>query len=320
MIRSTSILTIFVILQAVSTPAQNPSEFLPDKPGKWSYSSNIKSAGPEHVAFNKNLATLAEWFHQNVSMLSNPKGFDLNAVAFGIWDDEYRLRKSNYGLRAELDFGFQLFLSAGGKWTVEPPHYEFEINNTESGHGGMLKEAKDGSLLQELFVVFPFVTEIAPGVHYYDCESRGCGSLVIFNPARPEYWLPVTVREIVNVKLKYYSENDKMLYDFIKPLVDKMSEEELNAPAFNQSDDGILRVNGKGDGLQFMRFNPDYWDRSLPPSAIQFMTFRFTEYNSIETEAKQQESVINNGHKNYSLLFNQHVDYKKLAEWLKSGL
>jgi len=33
---------VLVLLMSAFCAAQNPSEFLPEKPGKWSYSSNIK--------------------------------------------------------------------------------------------------------------------------------------------------------------------------------------------------------------------------------------------------------------------------------------
>lgn len=304
-----AIVLVLVSLQTSIVLAQKSSEYLPDKPGKWTYSSNIKRSGAEVVAFNKNLSVLAEWFHQNIPILKNPTGFDLDAVAYSIWDDNYKLKNSSYGLRAEMNFGFQLFLSDGGKWTIEPPHYEFNINDTESGYGGILYEGKDGTLLKELFQVFPLVTEIAPGVCYYDCDARSCGSLVIFNPNRPSFWIPVSVREVVDAKLKYYKQNDKMLYDFIKPLVDKLSEDELNAPAHYGSEDGILKVNGKGDDLQIMRFNPDYWDTSLPPSAIQFMTFNYRIISSEDLD----ESYTNNGHPNYSQKLLKEIDWKKLA-------
>ena len=165
----------------------------------------------------------------NVPILKSPKGFDLLVTSFPIWDDDYKRNSTNYGMRSEMRFDFQLFLSdlsKGGKWVVEPPHYNFYINNTEAGHGGMIREGKAGSLLRDLFVVFPMVEEIAPGVRYYDCESHSCGSIVVYNPERPEYWLPVTVREVVQAKLED-CKDDKMMYDFIKQLINKMSEKEL---------------------------------------------------------------------------------------------
>lgn len=306
--------------------AQESSKFLPEKPGKWTYRSNINRPGTEAAAFNKNLTVLAEWFHQNIPMLTNPKGFDLLATSFSIWDDQYKQNVCNYGLRSEMNFDFQLFLSdlaRGGKWVVEPPDYSFYINNTEAGHGGMIREGKAGSLLADLFVVFPMVEEIAPGVRYYDCESRTCGSLVVYNPERPEYWLPVTVKEVVQAKLDD-CKDDKFMYDFIKVLIDKMSEGELNAPAFNQSDDGILKVNGNGDGPQYMRFNPNYWDKSLPPAAIQFLTFYYSDYgytshNLAEQEEADKEYLINNGHIRYSLELSKSLPLKELPQLITKG-
>jgi hypothetical protein len=216
MTRLFTILFVFVLFQSPLLNAQKPSDFLPAKPGKWTYSSNIKTPGAEYVALNKNLATLAAWFHQNVPMLTDPKGYDLDARAYGSWDDHYKRDNCNYGLRAEMEFGFQLFYSTGGKWTVEPPHYSFDINNTESGHGTNYNlpgwdNTKDPpsmetplnkatTRLNGLFRVFPLEKDIANGVRLY-----GDGNLVVFNPDRPLFWLPVTVREVAEMKLAYYN-------------------------------------------------------------------------------------------------------------------
>lgn len=331
MTKVSSILFVFVLFQSTVLKAQKPSDFLPDKPGKWSYSSNIKTPGAEVAALNKNLATLAEWFHQNVPMLLNPKGYDLDARAYGSWDDHYKLSKSNYALRAEMDFNFQLFLSDGGKWTVEPPHYEFDINSTESGHGTngnypYFDELKDDPKLEkaindaatkmnEVFAVYPLVKSLVPGVNFYDVESKDFGTLVIFNPDRPAFWIPVTVRELAEIHLQYYklmnkSEMDRMLIAQLEKEISELSEEELNAPAFSGHDvHFVLKVNGKSEGLQLMRFNPDYWNRSLPSSAIQFMTF----YYPAKDEVAMNESLKNNVHPYYSQLLVNEINWGKLA-------
>jgi len=335
MTRSFSILMIIVLVHITSILAQKPSDFLPGKPGKWSYSSNIKSPGAEYVSLNKNLETLAEWFHQNVPMLLNPKGFDLNAVAFGSWDDHYKLSKRNYGMRAEINFDFQLFYSSGSKWTIEPPHYEFDINNTESGHGSnsnypTFNNVEDDPLLEkaindaaikmnEVFAVFPFVKTIAYGVNLYDCENGGCGTAVIFNPERPDFWIPVTVRELADIYLQYYklrnkTEMDRLLLAQLEKEISEIPEEELSAPAFSGHDEHfVLKVNGKGEGLQLMHFNPEYWDRSLPTSAIQFMTFFFPQMD----EMAMDESFKNNGHPFYNQLLVNEIDWGKLAGMIK---
>ncbi len=326
-----AILMVFAFLQATSLIAQKSSEFLPDKPGKWSYSSNIKLPGAEVTTFNKNLAVLAEWFHQNVPILLNPKGYDLNAVAFGIWDDHYRMNKSNYALRAEMNFDFQLFLSNGGKWTVEPPHYAFDINNAESGHGSNPNNPTYNNLeddpklektinnaatkMNEVFAVFPFVKSMAPGVSLYDCENGGCGTLVVFNPERPDFWIPVKLRELANMYLEYYSsKKDKFLLPQLEKEISELSEEELDSPAYEGHDTHfVLKANGKKEGLQLMRFNPEYWDRALPPSAIQFMIFYYPQMDEVAID----EFYKNNGHPNYSQLLVNEIEWGKLAGTIK---
>jgi hypothetical protein len=127
------------------------------------------------------------------------------------------------------------------------------------------------------------------------------------------------VREVVKAKLEFYraDENSKMLYEFIKPLVDKMSEAELNAPAFYGSEDGILNVNAGSEGLQIMRFNPEYWDRTLPPSAIQFITMGYFEFGSGNMNGDEQKNagddyLKNNGHPDYASLMENSLPIKAL--------
>lgn len=329
---------IFFILFLVPSllNAQKSSEFLPDKPGKWTYSTNIKRPGAEVAAFNKNLAVLAEWFHQNTPILTNPKGFDIEAHSVGIWDDDYKKNLCNYGLRAEIYFNFQHFFSKGGKRIVEPPHYSFYINNTEGGHGTnpnykyFSEQEYDPSRLKKfsptqqkaingavkkmngVFSVFPFVKELAPGVNLYDCELGGCATAVVFNPERPDFWLPVTVRELAGMYLEYYTQTkDDFILPYLKKEIERISEEEMNAPVFSGHDERtIFRFSGKEEGLQNMRFNPEYWDKSLPPSAIQFMTFG----NAQPSEAAIEEHFRNNGYPSYVEFFIKQINWKELQQ------
>lgn len=336
MTKLSSILMVFALLQTTSLIAQNPLDFLPDKPGKWSYSNNITSTKAEYTAYSKVIASLAEWFHLNVPMLNSPKGYDLAATTYGGWDKYYSMNACNYGLRTELNFSFQLFLSKGGKWTVEPPHYSFDINNTETGHGTnpnfpYFDELKDNQKLEKaindasikmngVFMVYPFVKKLAPGVNLYDCEAGGCGSVVVFNPERPDFWLPLTLKELADIHLEYYkirnnSEMDRMLLKQLETEISELSADELNAPAFSGHDTHfVLKANGKAEGLQLMRFNPGYFDRSLPPWAIQFMTFYYTGYkNKREKETESVEHFKNNGYPLYRELLNEQTDWGKLA-------
>ncbi len=47
------------------------------------------------------------------------------------------------------------------------------------------------------------------------------------------------------------------------------------------NNDGVVK---KSD-LCVARFNPDYWDRSLPPSASQFMTFWYPQMSAEDMES-----------------------------------
>jgi ABC-type transport system substrate-binding protein len=133
--------------------------------------------------------------------------------------------------------------------------------------------------------------------------------------------MPVTVRELSELYLKYYklknkTELDKMLYAQLEKEIAELSEEELNAPAFSGHDTHfVLKANGKGEGLQFVRFNPDYWDRSLPPSAIQFMTFSYPQLDEVVLD----ESFKNNGYPKYSQLLVNEIDWGKLAKEMIVG-
>ena len=327
-----NLITIFILLIPLFTVAQKPSEFLPDKPGKWTYSSNIKRPGAEVLVFNKNLAVLAEWFHQNVPMLTNPKGFDLLAASFGIWDDDYKRNACNYGMRSEMNFDFQLFLSdlaRGGKWVVEPPHYSFYINNTEGGHGtnpnykyfseqeydprgdkkystSQQKAINDVvTKMNGVFSVFPLKEDIAPGVKLF-----GGGNLIVFNPQRPDFWLPVTMREMVDMYLEYYTlQKDEFTLPYLRKEIEGISEEEMNAAAFSGNDNrDILRFNGNAENLQIMRFNPEYWDRTLPKSAIQFLTFGYNEFSQKDKEVHFK----NNGYPIYGNLIMHSIKLEDL--------
>lgn len=313
------------VCMPVWVTAQN-TKYLTEKSGKWSLYNNIHQQGAVFAAYDKNVTAIAEWFHYKIPLLANPKGFDLNTTIFGMWDDNYKKRVCNYAIRSQLVFNFELFLLENGKeskWVVEPPHWSFYINNTNAGHSSNfyyegykvqddppsleLPFEKATAALGDLFAVFPLEKEIAPGVHLY-----GDGNLVVFNPERPAFWLPVIVKEVMDMKLTYYSirpQDKEILYAYLKKAYDEMTTEELNAPAYYGSEDGIVQVNGKKEGLQIMKFNKDYWDRSLPSSAIQFICM----YYSPNNEEWMQEYMKNNGHPDYAQLVRNVIPLNELA-------
>jgi hypothetical protein len=100
------------------------------------------------------------------------------------------------------------------------------------------------------------------------------------------------------------------LLPYLKKEIDKLSAEELNSPAYDGNAElFVLNVNGKKNGLQIMRFNPEYWDRSLPRSAIQYMTLWYPQLSEAETE----EYFKNNLHPHYGQLVMNSIKPEELA-------
>lgn len=322
-----------ILLCFFTTSAQVKADY--GKVGTVIYQNQFMAYGkePAAIAFEKNVRKVSDFFLSESAIMKNRKGFDLKIITYGArWNHTtaewaiHPVKPYQYGLRAELSFLFQLFLHNGGKWTTEPPNMRLYINETETGgHGGMINEGDESSELKKYFYVSPLVKEIAPGVHYYNCPANSCGQLVVFNPNQPPYWLPVTVRELTKAKLNFYkngSQSDKAVYDYIKPLVDAMSEEELSAPAHYGSDDGILNVNGKGQGLQIMRFNPAYWNKALPASAIQYITIPYNQFglncgNDDCWQYSREEYYRANGHIEFWQEIPHEIHLHRLADMIQ---
>lgn len=303
-----------------------------NKIGTYKYQAQFMAfaKNPDAITFAKNVRKISDFFIENSFTMKNRKGFDLKIITYGVrWDNNAAewtikpVKPYQYGLRGELAFLFQLFLTNGNQWTVEPPNMNLYINETETGgHGGIINEGEVQSELKKYFYVSTLAKEIAPGVQYFNSLTNTSGQIVVFNPKRPPFWLPVTVRELTQAKLKYYkngSQSDRAVYDYIQPLIEGLSEEELNAPAYYGSDDAILNVNGKGQGLQIMKFNPDYWDRTLPPSAIQYITISYNEFGYNCSDESCWNSIKeafyrSNGHVDFWQEIPKELPLEKLAD------
>lgn len=323
------ILTIIVFVK--NTSAQESGKYLPNKPGTAKTESNLwQYEGIEKATYEKNLAKVAGWFISENKVLLQPKGFDLHVWYFGMYDENYRKRDCNYGIRSEVRFDFELFFLANGKetkWTIEPPDLQIFINNTATGHGsnfcnyeGYKVQVDEPALevplenaiagLCDLFVVFPLDEEIVPGVRLY-----GDGNLVVFNPDRPPFWVPVTVKEVMDLMMAFYNirpTDQQFVYPYLKQAYDKMTSDELNSPAYNGGDP-VFGVTAQEEGLQIMRFNKDYWDRSLPKTAIQFMMI----YYKFTNDAEMQESIAVNGHIDYPALTLNALNLSGLAKLIE---
>lgn len=334
--RNLMVLLSFLLL-IFPVRSQKSKNHLPNKPGIWKYDYKIQAKTADEIQFKKNVTNLVEWFHQQIPLFASPKGYNLWALATGMWDNHYRFSPINYGLRAEINFYFHMFFSDGSIWKVELPescYYSFNINNTQGGilnHHGQFPyfdHLKDNpklekaintaaSKLDDIKTIFPFKESLADGVDLFE-ESPGSNRrhIVIFNPERPPYNIPVTVKEVATAYLEYYSlyqktELDLMLLQELKKEIANIPAEELNAQAYTGHNSNIVfRFNGQKLGMPLVRFNPEYWDRSLPPSAIQYLSF----YVPQVTEVEIQDYLERFGYPNYSKKLLKEINWGKLSD------
>ena len=167
--------------------------------------------------------------------------------------------------------------------------------------------------LQKYYTIAPVLKEIAPGVKVYAPGSGWFkGILLVFNPDLPDIWIPVTVREIMEAKLEYYRVKQEIdsinyektlaawaklnfkpdqvmrpnLYDVINKEFENFTSEELILPAYSCASEecGISTINVRGEGRQVVKFNPACWDRSLPVTAVQYISLEYRPATETELE------------------------------------
>lgn len=325
-----------------ATMVQTKFSWQSDKPGQWIYKYNIQVNSTDEALFQKNVKNMVDWFRQNLPLLNKPMGFDINVYVSRGWDNHYQMSPSNYGLTADIKFSFHLFGKNGSIWKAELPSASYSnlivnrltgsgnwigpigqfdyFNNTK--HDPKIEKAinKAASKLYEMMTVFPMKEEIIPGVHVYENGSLN-RNVVIFNPDRPPYLIPVTLRELTQAYLNYYSlfqtlEIDQMLLKELKKEIGAFSDKELDGPAYAGHPTNIVfRYSSDKRNLPIMKLNPEYWDKSLPPSAIQLIVL----YDPKASEDDMKKHLEKFGYPiNAQILFNQ-INCSQAIELIMKG-
>lgn len=221
-------------------------------------------------------------------VLNELKGFDAAARIFA----EHCDPKFGYGIPAMINFEFAAWFMDKGKEmaiTDEPPSWKIYTNRSWQVRGFQYtahyspSEAKAGfkkneylaatKKLQELFYTTGTKETLAQGLDRYNGQD-----IVIYNPDRPPYWLPVIVREVYQLLFDYWklvpdSIQSKTMVDLLENEYATFTEEEKNGNAYSSGKGVYAKVGNDATSQQVVRANPAYWNRSLPKSAIQFITF-----------------------------------------------
>lgn len=301
-----SVLIILSILVfAVGSKAQELPLIL-DHPGTFEILKRTDYASTEcgftkaEVAANFQKITELVILVRNNPVLSELKGFDGRVRIYNSIACQY---EGVYGVPARISFEFAAWyrLKDGKEERnlMEPPEWSLNINTIQPGWASGFSRKPD------LIAVPEKKETIAPGIDVYDGEY-----IVIYDPTRPAYWIPVTVKEAFDVA---YAENkrnsDEIQWSYAKKFLDEeraaFEPEDWNKPA---TFSGMLSCVGTKTGYPLiMKPNPAYWDKSKPKSEIQFITFRMI-MNKKFLEEQTKEYLKKNSISYHCARFEQSLD------------
>ncbi|MBK7174614.1 MAG: hypothetical protein IPH84_15615 [Bacteroidales bacterium] len=210
-------------------------------------------------------------------VLADIKGFNGRARIYTVLSDT----KFGYGVPARISFEFSSFFkNKKGEVvfnSIEPPSWSVYINMVNPLGSGF---SSDLFNRERCYFTVPLNKKtIQPGIDIYGDEC-----IVLYDPLRPDYWIPVSVGEAFDAaKSELNKEKDPVASAYLKQYYDQeygdIAAEDLEKAAYFGG--GISRVSVapgfEGQDSLFpriMKVNPAYWNMNLPKSAIQFITLR----------------------------------------------
>ena len=253
------------------------------------------------------------------SVFTNQKGFNCFAYVFA----ESCPNKFGYGIPCKIRFDFgDWFMDKGVAkfYKIEPPSWSIFVNtldhvfgpNYSLGASKPTEKPKEGFNYEKWKSVSDKLHDIVclPGQK----EELGNGNdrysselIVVYNPERPPYYLPVKFRELAELQIEYWKlhpdklQSDMML-EYIQTEYSQFSESERDSWAYNNTFDErspFLKITPIPGPQPVVRLNPEYWDKKLPRSAIQFLTFR--RLTDTERYSKQSAEWLKSNWSGYSL-------------------
>lgn len=269
------VMMVFLVLPVVA------QEDLSEKPGTYEILSRTEYA-PSECGFTKadmtanleRIKDLVAVVRQN-PVLADIRGFNGRARIHTM--PMTCKRKEWYGVPARIAFEFSsFFINKEGKVSfniIEPPSWSLFTNEMIPNWSGIFD-------MDESYFTAPLKKKtVDPGIDVYDGECW-----VIYDPERPSYWIPVTVEEAFAAARKsLMKEKNEIALAYNKQFLEQewaaIAPEDRQKPAYFGG--GITRVSaspgyGEQDSIfpKIVKVNPEYLNRSLPRSAIQFMWFR----------------------------------------------
>ncbi len=255
--------------------------------------SNTDYTKSETDANYKKLTEICEVVHKNPVMSEN-KGFDCEAMLYGM---DYP-KAVSYAIPCNLSFHFCYFYFDKNRKelraNIEPPNWSILVNRLIPFSNGSFagsnwrpgdavkpgfnkaKWEEANKKVNELFYEPGKKETVAPGIDRYNDEM-----VIVYNPNRPKYWLPVTIKEVFDRLFDLWKLDPDLN---TSNLILKMLEEEYKL--FNADDlkkfaylggrgqTPVSQVDTDGSRPAVVRPNPEYWNKKLPRSSVQILGFK----------------------------------------------
>ncbi len=248
-------------------------------------------------------------------VFTNQKGFNCVVYVFAKNCPD----KFGYGIPSRLRFDFGAWFLDKGQpkvYKIEPPSWDVIVNSLENAFGGNYslgaskpsETPKEGfnfekwksvsDKLHDCIYIPGQKEELGNGIDRYSSEL-----IVVYNPERPPYYLPVKFRDLAEWIIEYWRlhpnklQSDMML-EYIEAEYSKFSETERDGWAYNNTYDErspFLKITTIPGPQPVVRLNPEYWNKKLPRSAIQILIFnRLTDTKRYARE-KDEALKYNSG-------------------------
>lgn len=297
------LLLLLLLFSFAPASAQKKFKPAPEAPGTWNYTylneakggyrsdANYVLSATELAAFKKKINQVVETLRQN-PVTANPIGYEPTVTA-GIYANMflYKYNPANIAGRipqSEIVLRFCILYQeiATGKLSkdcMEVEHCDVWLNcidrtvNSSGYHSyeafGPKKPIDEAfGKMNEVFQAPELFQTLAEGVNLY-----ANGVIVAARKDRP-YWIPVTAGEYFDLQIRYWTlksaeEGNTYFLDMLKKEKESFSEANLKLPAYNGENPASL-ITVIPNNRPYMRFNPNYFDKKIPRTALQLLTVR----------------------------------------------
>ena len=249
------------------------------------YKMNASELTKYHATTEKLLTYLG-----SQAVAQNPVGVTLEVksrTTYNHYDHELYPVKPTERVKAEVFVPFcSLFLKNGKVEAAcdEVPYIDVITNDErevfESGMNyDQLDDKQAVNQYKEMFYLPGKLLDLGSGVSLYNWYYKN--RLVVARSDRP-LWLPVTNREYIERTMIYYKASlkegkiNQMAMDLLIAEIASIPPEIMSLPCYVDRNAGLtlteIVVNGQVSEFPVYKLNPDYFDKTLPRTAVQLVT------------------------------------------------